>query len=211
MILGQVLIVEDETFSRTMLSTSVQALGFQVVAACDSADAALAAARSHHIEVALLDLDLGPGPSGIDIAYALRAVNPEVGLVFLTSFSDPRMKDPRERPLPVGARFLVKSQLTHPEDLRTTLLDARHHPLLGTATHAETSALTELQVEVLRRVAAGASNAQIAREQGVTEKAIERTVQRISEALGVPSDEGNRRVLLTRAYGELSGKALPPP
>jgi len=207
--LGRVLIVEDETFSRTMLNSSVQALGFEVVGVCASAEAALSTARENTVEVALLDLDLGPGPSGIDVAYALREVLPVVGIAFLTSFSDPRLKDPGERPLPVGSRFLVKSRLKDPEDLRHVLLDARHSPLRTVRVDFDAAALTSLQIEVLRLIAAGESNAQIAERQGVSEKAIERTVQRVSEALGLTDSSGNRRVLLSRAYAELTGKSLP--
>lgn len=207
--LGRVLIVEDETFSRTMLTTSVQGLGFEVVGSCSNAEAALAVARDGLVEVALLDLDLGPGPSGIDIAYALREVLSSVGIVFLTSFSDPRLKDPAERSLPVGSRFLVKGRLKDAEDLRRFLLDARHSPLRTVRVDFDVSLLTSLQIEVLRSIAVGESNARIAERQGVSEKAIERTVQRMSEALGLTDSAGNRRVLLSRAYSELTGKAPP--
>lgn len=207
--LGRVLIVEDETFSRTMMNSSVQALGFDVVGVSSGAGGALDLARGSAVEVALLDLDLGPGPSGIDVAYALRDVFPAIGIVFLTSFSDPRLKDPGERPLPVGSRFLVKSRLKDAEDLRQVLLDARHSPLRTVRLDFDASSLTSLQIEVLRLIAAGESNSQIAERQAVSEKAIERTVQRVSEALGLTDSSGNRRVLLSRAYAELTGKALP--
>ena len=207
--LGRVLIVEDETFSQTMLNASVQALGFDVVGVCSSAGAALDVARQDLVEVALLDLDLGPGPSGIDIAYALRDVNSTIGIVFLTSFSDPRLKDPGERPIPVGSRFLVKNRLTDAEDLRRVLSDVRHSPLRTVRVDFDALGLTDLQIEVLRLVAAGESNARIAERQGVSEKAVERTVQRISDTLGLDDATGNRRVLMSRAYVELTGKALP--
>ena len=207
--LGRVLIVEDETFSRTMLDSTVQALGFEVVGSCTNAEAAVHIAREGRVEVALLDLDLGPGPSGIDIAYALRELSPLIGIVFLTSFSDPRLKDPDERSLPVGSRFLVKSRVKDADDLRRVLLDTRHSPLRTVRVQFTATELTSLQLEVLRLIAAGESNAQIAARQGVSDKAVERTVQRISEALGLSESQGNRRVLLSRAYVELTGKALP--
>lgn len=209
MSLGRVLIVEDETFSQTILATTLQALGFYVVGVCASAPEALKLSARSHVEVALLDLDLGPGPSGMDIAYALRDKSPTVGIVLLTSFSDPRLKDRAERPLPVGARFLVKSRLSDAEQLRQTLVDARHQPLRSIRTEFQSSKLTQLQIDVLRRVAAGESNARIAEAHEVSEKAVERTIQRISETLGLNDIPGNRRVLLSRAYAELTGKALP--
>jgi DNA-binding NarL/FixJ family response regulator len=208
-ILGRVLIVEDERFTRTMLATTLAALGFEVIGAASTAQAALAAMEASAADVALLDLDLGPGPSGIDVAYALRAKDAGIGLVFLTSFSDPRVKDPGERPLPVGSRFLVKSQLDDVGVLRSSLLEARHRPKQGAGAPRSASSLTAHQLAVLRDVAAGRTNADIAAGLGVSEKAVERTVQRIAESLSLNRSAGNLRVLLTRAYGLLAGKALP--
>lgn len=207
--LGRVLIVEDERFTRTMLATSIAALGFDVAGVASTAQAALGALRIGPVDVALLDLDLGAGPSGIDVAYALRAQDPDIGLVFLTSFSDPRIKDPRERPLPGGSRFLVKGQLDDVEALRTALLDARHRPGSSAEPPSHDGELTAHQMAVLREVAAGRTNGEIASGLGVTEKAVERTVQRIVDALGLDRSSGNMRVHLTRAYARLSGKPLP--
>jgi len=146
---------------------------------------------------------------GIDIAHALRGINPGIGIVLLTTFTDPRLHDPQERPLPQGARYLVKTQLDDPEILRSVIIDTRRNPLKEMPRVADGMSLTSLQVEVLRLVAMGLSNLEIATAQGVTDKAIERTVQRITEALGVSEQSGNKRVLLTRAYSELTGKSLP--
>jgi two-component system, NarL family, invasion response regulator UvrY len=207
--LGSILVVEDEQFTRTMLGASLQSLGFEIAGLCATAACAIETQTSTRIDVALLDLDLGPGPSGIDVAYALRETSPALGVVFLTSYSDPRIKDPSERILPRGARFLVKSKLEDPETLRLTLLDARHSPLRTAPHHVARHQLTPNQITVLRLVAFGSTNAEIARELEVTEKAVERTLQRISEHLGLDDVPGNRRVHLARAYGDLSGKALP--
>lgn len=209
MALGSILVVEDEQFTRTMLNASLQSLGFEIAGLCATAACAMEAQASTRIDVALLDLDLGPGPSGIDIAYALREATATLGIVFLTSYSDPRIKDPSERLLPRGSRFLVKSKLEDSETLRITLLDARHYPLRPRPAHLTRDQLTPNQITVLRLVAFGSTNAEIARELEISEKAVERTLQRVSEHLGLDDVPGNRRVHLARAYGELSGKALP--
>jgi DNA-binding NarL/FixJ family response regulator len=209
MSLGKVLIVEDERFTRTMLHTSISALGFDVVGACATAQQALATVNGGEVDVALLDLDLGPGPSGIDVAYAIRAAQPSVGIVFLTSFRDPRIKDPGERVLPPGAQFLVKGSLGEVETLRDVILLARHKPNSSAVTELADSELTAHQVTVLRHVAAGRTNSDIAAEMKVSEKAVERTIQRIAEALGIDRSAGNQRVLLARSYAVMSGKSLP--
>jgi DNA-binding NarL/FixJ family response regulator len=206
---SKVLVVEDEKFVRTMLNVTLQSLGFSVAELCESADCALTAVKTLPIDVALLDLDLGPGPSGVDIAHALRGVNPSIGIVLLTSFTDPRLHDPHQRILPKGSRYLVKTQLDDPEVLRGAVIDAHRNPLKESGRTREGLSFTKLQLEVLRLVAMGMSNSEIAEAQGVTDKAVERTVQRVTEALGVTEQSGNKRVLLARAYSELSGKSLP--
>lgn len=210
MTLGNVLIVEDDRFTRTMLATSIAGLGFEVVASVATAQGALASSHGRVVDVALLDLDLGPGPSGIDIAHALRGVDSAIGLVFLTSFSDPRIKDPRERPLPRGSRFLVKSRLDDVAMLRDALISARYEPLASEVEQRVLGVeLTVHQLSVLQKVAAGRTNLEIALDLGVTEKAVERTVQRIADALAIERTSGNQRVLLARAYMRMSGRAMP--
>jgi two-component system invasion response regulator UvrY len=207
--LAEVLLVEDEQFTRTMVNVALQALGFNVVGLCSTAQDALNTVELRTVDVAILDLDLGPGPSGIDIAHALRKSAPSIGIVLLTTFTDPRLHDPSERPLPHGTRYLVKTQLEDPEVLRSTIIDAKQNPMKGAVNAMTPTQLTSLQLEVLRLVAMGYANAEIAKEQGVTDKAVERTVQRICDALQLSELPGNRRVLLARAYTELTGKALP--
>lgn len=206
---AEVLVVEDEQFTRTMLNVTLQAMGFGIAGLCSCAEDALATVKSVPVDVALLDLDLGPGPSGIDIAHALRREHPNIGVVLLTSFTDPRLHDPHQSQLPRGTRYLVKTKLEDPEILRSVLIETRRNPLKAVAVGVKDVSLTALQMEVLRQVAMGMSNTEIANTQGVTDKAIERTVQRIMEALGITEQAGNKRVLLARAYSDLTGKSLP--
>ena len=209
MSLGRVLVVEDEQFTRTMLTTALCAMRFEVSAACGTARDALDAARTSPLDLALLDLDLGPGPSGIDVAHALRGIHPALGIVMLTSYSDPRVKDPAERRLPRGTRYIVKSSVADVTALRDVLLAAVNAPLSVGSPPAGLPALTGNQALVLGYVAAGLTNSEIAESLGVSEKAVERTIARTAVALDIARASGNQRVLLARAYLELAGKPLP--
>ncbi len=61
--------------------------------------------------------------------------------------------------------------------------------------------LTSVQLETLRLVAIGGSNAEIARIRTVTEKAVEHTITRILQALDITTNpRHNARVLLVREY-----------
>jgi DNA-binding NarL/FixJ family response regulator len=207
--LARILLVEDEPFVRSMLSVALAALSIDVVANCANAREAVAAVQGHDIEVAVLDLDLGPGPTGIDVAYALREIQRTIGIVFLTSFSDPRILEPQGRALPRGSRFLVKSALGSPDLLRDAIVEARNDPLKDTRLSLSNAGLTTNQIDVLRLLSLGRSNAEIAQEMGVGEKAVERTISRIIEVLQIDRSSGNARIQLARRYLEMSGKALP--
>lgn len=69
----RVLIVEDEALVALEVEALLTDLGCDVVAAVDSVTDAVAVANAHPVDLALLDVNLGPGGSGIDIARALSA------------------------------------------------------------------------------------------------------------------------------------------
>jgi DNA-binding NarL/FixJ family response regulator len=208
MTLARIVLVDDEPFVRSMLSAALAALSIEVVATCATARETLGALDESRVDVAVLDLDLGPGPTGVDVAHALRDRQRTIGIIFLTSFSDPRILDPQGRSLPRGARFLVKSSLGSPDILRDLIVEARHDPLKEIHREFQASGLTTNQIEVLRLISLGRSNAEIATEMGVGDKAVERTVGRIMEVLGIDRGSGNSRIQLARRYLELSGKAV---
>lgn len=84
--LREVLIVEDETRLREMLTRAVREMGFNPTAAA-SAEAALRAAEARAFDLLILDLNL-PGMSGLDMLERLRQHQPDVQVIVLTGFGD---------------------------------------------------------------------------------------------------------------------------
>ena len=80
----KILVVEDEADLRAMLSRSFEREGHEVVAVPDG-DQALEHAESDGFDVVLLDVALGPGPSGYDVARELRARRNVVPIIMLTA------------------------------------------------------------------------------------------------------------------------------
>jgi len=208
------LVVEDNAFTRMTLCGTLVSAGVDVVGEAGTARDALAGARASSADVALIDLDLGDGPTGVDVAGALRRDAPSVGIVILTSFADPRAAGVDPATLPRGAVYLTKGELGDVEALVISLaravrlaVAAGDHPAVATRSSV-LARLTDNQVEMLRMVATGLSNAEIARERGISTSAVERTLARIAEQVGVPNDAStNRRVLLARAYMHATGGA----
>lgn len=209
--LAKVLIIEDDLFIRTTLSSLLESKGFNIVASVETADEALMNQKIHNPEVLLTDLDLGPGPSGIDIARELRQHRPDLGIVVLTSFSDPRLLEPRGLSLPQGTIYLTKSRINDAAVIISALLQAKHRPLMGLSNRRpENSTLSESQIEILRLVAEGHTSASIAKQRNVSEKSIEASLRRIHEQLGLERKSGkNPRIQLTRAFFNLAGKKPP--
>lgn len=208
--LAQVLVVEDDPFSATSLEAALILAGFEVTGAAQTAKEALGALEKKPTDVAVLDIDLGPGPTGIDVAYALRQVNPVIGLVFLTSFTDPRLSKSGNLPLPKGSRYITKSALKDLKTLGSLILQAKYQPLSTAGLSKAPSTLTPQQIEVLRLIASGATNTEIARQLVISEKAVEHLVGRIAKVLKIKrSTNQNLRVQLVRVYSDLTGKSLP--
>lgn len=199
------LVVDDDAFARSTVAAALQGQGINVITTADGLAQALAT-DPRAFDVAVLDLDLGPGPTGIDLAFALRSRNASVGLVILTSFSDPRLLAVSVKDPPPGAAYVVKQSLT---DIGL-LLAAVHAVASGAAEEAPVPRvpLTDAQVETLRLLAYGLSNAEIARVRVVTEKSVEQAIKRAATGLGVdPSPSINQRVALARAFFALTGAA----
>jgi DNA-binding NarL/FixJ family response regulator len=209
----RVLVVEDDAFTRTTVCDALRFHGVMIVGEAGSATEAMAIADGLEFDAVLLDLDLGGGPTGIDLALALRRDRPHVGVVVLTTYEDPRLVRQSYAVLPDDVIYLVKRELSDATALPGALRAAIERAGAPAGTRggegraAGTAAgLTEVQIEVMRLVAEGYSNAAIARERVVTEGAIEKLVHRTARQLGITStSDQNLRVQITRAYLGLTG------
>src|SRR5688500_2766568 len=80
----RILVVDDEADLRDLLKRSFAREGHDVVAVPDGHEA-LEHASSDGFDVVLLDVALGPGPSGYDVARELRAQRNVVPIIMLTA------------------------------------------------------------------------------------------------------------------------------
>ena len=209
----RVLLVDDDPFTRVMLTTTLQSLGCEVVADAGTVPAALRAAHELRPEVAVVDLDLGEGPTGIDLAHGLRRMVPGIGIVMLSTYEEPRLMGHNQPPLPVGSVYLVKKTVADPEvlgrALRMSRESTRETAAAGAADSSPSSLLSTLsdqQVEIMRLVAGGHSNAEIAARLSLTESAVEKAVARLIKQLDLKTGPGqNPRVMIAQVYYQLSG------
>lgn len=207
-----IIVVDDDSFARMTLTETLKGQGLRVVASCSSAHDALRAHREKRPLAALIDLDLGKGPTGLDVATAMRRQNPTVGIIFLTSYRDPRLIASRGQKPPLGAQYLVKSDLADPHTLVNAVekaISAKKNSSGWDTPVNDLSALTNTQIETLKLVAEGHSNKEIARIRHVKEKSVEQTVARIAQKLGIVNRlETNQRVAIATAFFRNLGVTL---
>ena len=83
-------IVEDNGLLRYALESSLNADGFEVVFAASDGASALSQLSHAEVDVLVVDLNLGRQLNGVDVSLAWQKQNPELGVVYLTSYEDPR-------------------------------------------------------------------------------------------------------------------------
>ena len=201
----RVIVVEDDDFTRTLISSLVTSLGYEVCAQVASVTEAMSLAQEHKPQLAVLDLDLGEGPTGVHLAHGLRKLNPNIAIVMLSSYGDPSWMGQRRRP-PAGTRYVVKGAMSDTAVLADAISHALESPLDAQEVELTRPPLSEGQWEILRLVAAGYTNVEIARRRSLTEDAVKKAVTRLVRQLDIqPGEEGNARVLLARAYTQMTG------
>ncbi|MFL5830290.1 MAG: response regulator transcription factor [Solirubrobacteraceae bacterium] len=106
---ARVLIVDDHPRFRQTARRTLEADGWEVVGEAGDGAGALRAVDALDADVVLLDVGL-PDVSGLDVARDLRAQNPELAVVVVSTHDS---DDYRELALASGARgFLAKSGLS---------------------------------------------------------------------------------------------------
>jgi DNA-binding NarL/FixJ family response regulator len=142
--------------------------------------------RAHHPDVVLMDLQM-PEMNGLDALMAIRDEAPEARIIVLTTYAgDAQVL----RAIKAGARgYLLKSAL-HRELLETIRAVHAGKKSLSAevsyelAEHAIDDALTPAEVRVLRLIAEGNANKEIAEQLSVSEETVKGQVRNILSKLG---------------------------
>jgi DNA-binding NarL/FixJ family response regulator len=142
--------------------------------------------RENRPDVTLMDLRL-PDMSGIDAMIAIRAEFPEARIIILTTFAgDVEI----QHALEAGARgYILKSMPPKElvEVIRQVHAGKRRIPpeiAANLAEHYSDEALTTREVEVLRQIAGGNRNRDIADKLFITEETVKVHIKHIMEKLG---------------------------
>jgi len=169
----RIALADDQALIRHGLKALLETLGgIRVVVEADDGDSLLDALASHEVDAVLADIRM-PGRSGIGALKALRQRGNLVPVILLTTFDDPQAL--REGISAGASGYLLKD--AQPETLKQVLESVvrgqrifQPGPAIPVATQAGNpvaAGLTAQEAAILRLVAGGYSNKEVARHLGI--------------------------------------------
>ena len=199
-----VLLVDDHPVVRSGLRAVLEADDLSVVGEASTGEEAIVLAGLLHPDVVLCDLRLGAGIDGIETTAALRALTPAPAVLILTTFDRDAeilgaieagaagyvLKDVSPEAIVDGIRRAATGDMVLTPELATRVLKGMRSPL---------PRLTARELEVLRLIATGAGNKEIARALFVTEATVKSHVSHIFTKLDV--DSRSRAIHVARETG----------
>jgi DNA-binding NarL/FixJ family response regulator len=210
----RVAVAEDSVLFREGLIMLLRAAGNQVVGWAPNGDDALVLLEQAAVDVAILDIRMSPEPDGgLSTAATIRRRYPDVGLLLLSNYAESHYL---MRMLEIGTErigYRLKDRIVDVQSLSDTLRRVAEgevviepeiaQRLVAPAGDVDALArLSERELDVLRLMAEGRSNAGIGSELYLSTKAVEKHAAAIFTKLGLSSDTEayHRRVLAVIAY-----------
>lgn len=183
----RVLAVDDHLLLREGIATLLAAQpDMKLVAEASNGREAIEQYRIHRPDVTLMDLQM-PEMDGVDAMIAICGEFPGARIVVLTTYTgDVQVL----RALKAGARGYLLKNLLRKELLETIRLvhagQKRIPPEVaaGLAEHAADETLSAREIEVLRLIAGGNANKEIAAQLSITEETVKGHVKNILAKLG---------------------------
>ena len=214
---GKVLILSSDQYENSLLADALRLHNVNIVGAARDVSTAENLVRNLNPDALLAVIRYGR-PEILEFAREQRAQRPNLGLVFLLTCPDLRMYGIAEKDIPYSSQLILKANVGDVSNLKDALARATlransgkeyewydshsHEPHKVMASSLDD--LTDSQMETLRLLVQGKSNAEIGRIRFVTEKSVEQMVSRIAQHLSVVAERNeNLRVLITREFFNL--------
>jgi DNA-binding NarL/FixJ family response regulator len=182
---------------RRLLETQT---GVEVVAACADLDELLAAVDAHQPDVVITDIRMPPTgvDEGVRAAERLRETHPDVGVVVLSQYAEPRYALALLDGGTARRAYLLKERVDDLEQLvgairavagGGSMIDPKIvESLVAEKSRTDASPLHELtprELDVLREMAEGKNNLAIGQTLFLTERSVEKVIHSIFLKLGL--------------------------
>lgn len=201
-----IVLADDHTVVRRALRMLLEdEPGFEVVAEAEDADGAIRYVRGHKPDVLILDLNM-PGRPSLEAIPDMHEASPETKIVVLTMQKEPAFA---RQALQLGVLGYVLKEAADDELVQAVRSaaagDTYLQPALGARLAAEPAAasdLSERETDVLRLIALGHTNAEIAEKLFISVRTVETHRAHIQQKLGVSSRAELVRSALSRGLVE---------
>jgi len=210
----RVLVINDDAYELATLSAALRLHTINVVGEAKNLAVAENLFRSLQPEVLVIDIQFD-GQDAISLVKKLRKLNPDLGIILTTACPDLRLLGIANKDMPAGTQLILKKSISSLEVIAETIRKSveiaknktpmvwvdRHGSLHENSFASVLGGMTDTQIETLRLVATGLSNAEIGRVRFVSEKSVEQIVARIAGHFAISPDRTrNLRVLIAGQY-----------
>ena len=192
----RVIVADDHEVVRCGLVNLLDGTNVEIVAEASSGEAVVRLAMKHKPDVILLDIRMAPGNDGLKALEKIRNDAPSVRCIMLTTFDNPTYI---ARAVASGAHDYILKGCSREELLESIMgaasgqLPLRAGELRRVATTMANRvvtpdpdvALTQREMQVLRHVALGLSNKEIAQSLTISVETVKEHVQNILRKLAV--------------------------
>jgi DNA-binding NarL/FixJ family response regulator len=202
----RILAVDDHVLVREGIAVLVSTeRDLTLVAEASNGREAIQQFRAHRPDITLMDLQM-PEMNGLDAIIAIRGQFPDAKIIVLTTYKgDVQIL----RALKAGAKGYLLKNTFHKELIETIRAVHAGRKALSPeasyeiAEHATDDALTPAEINVLRLIAAGNANKQIADQLSITEETVKSRVKCILSKLGASDRTHAAMIGLKRGIIEL--------
>lgn len=194
----RVLLVDDQELFRRGVKMMLAADGGLDLEEAVDGDTALLLAAANPPDVVLLDVRM-PGRSGVEVCGALKALSPATGIIMLTASDEE--SDLYESIKAGASGYILKDGSTFDQVVEAVRLVAAGQSLISptmatklleefvhiSKPQAKATGLTQRELEVLRKVARGLSNREIAEVLFISENTVKNHIRNLLEKLQMKS------------------------
>ena len=207
-------LVENNELLLLLVSNLIKTYPVDLLNSSSTYGAALKAFNQKNSDVVILDLDLGEGPSGYDLALMMRQLKSNLGIVFYSSFNDERFIINGNNQRLTNYVFLRKSEIINNNAIYDAILQSieileEENKFRKKEVTAFYKNFNDREIELMAHVAAGFSNKKIASIFKIEIKSCENAISRLAKKLNLPQEDlSNQRIMITRKYLQLCGKEI---
>lgn len=188
---AKVMIVDDQFVSRQLFEMYLKASeNYELVYSLESAMFADTFVLKNKIDIVLMDILMGDGSNGLDAAERIKKNRPDTKIIAVTSMPEVSwIKRARE----IGIESFWYKEVS-----KENILDVMDRTMAGESVYpdsapkvrlglAASDEFTERELEVLRIMITGASNATIAKKLSISESTVKNHIHNMLEKTGCAS------------------------